>query len=68
MSRPTEPAARAAYDAEMQRLGKEAARADFEASKPKPRYVHKDNCMIELDPDYYGPCTCKDEEPPDTDL
>lgn len=30
------------------------ARTTLERGKPK----HSDRCMLELDLDYYGPCTC----------
>lgn len=33
------------------------ARLMLETRRPKRR-SHDDSCMVELDPDYYGPCTC----------
>lgn len=33
------------------------ARMMLEMKRPKHQ-SHSDRCMVELDPEYYGPCTC----------
>lgn len=39
-------------------------------SKSAPAKSHNSNCALEMDPDYYGPCTCHkySNQGPDYDL
>ena len=41
------------------RVAEKVMRAKIMLEGKKPRRAgHSDRCMIDLDPDYYGPCTC----------
>lgn len=48
-------------DIELEKMRRRVAKARQELETIpiiRPRVVHSSHCMIDLDPEYYGPCTC----------
>lgn len=55
-------------DIKIEKLRRRVAKARAELNTipiVRPRAMHSDSCMLELDPDYYGRCTCGASSSPD---